>query len=452
LTVALALMWTPSAPADENADLTKLVVDLLGDKDKDVRALGFEQVRSGVKGGEATKLFAAQLAKLPPDAQVGLLGALADRGDAAARPAVIDLLAATRDDMVRVAAVSALGAIGESTDVARLTSILADGSKAEQNAARASLIRIKGEPSVAEITAHLKKADPALRVALIEIIAARRGLSAIPDLCVAARDANARVRTAAMAALGQLAGPEHLSAMVHGVLAASKGAERDAAEKAVALVCSRIGDPVKRADALLESIHPIPTHASHAAMLPTLGRVGGAKILDEVERAIVNPALHDVGIRAICNWPDASIASRLIELATGDEHSEHRDMARAALVRVAPLPDGRPDPARLELVKKVFAMCKTDAERNLVLRRAHAVRTVETLRFLRPFADQPAFAQQACESIVELAHHRAVRDANKEEFHAALDKVIATSKDAVVIDRANRYKKGQTWARPKDGK
>ena len=74
------------------------------------------------------------------------------------------------------------------------------------------------------------------------------------------------------------------------------------------------------------------------------------------------------------------------------------------------------------------------------------------LRFLRPYADQSPFAQQACESIVELAHHRALRDANKEEFHAALDKVIETSKDAVVIDRANRYKKGQTWARPKDAK
>lgn len=71
------------------------------------------------------------------------------------------------------------------------------------------------------------------------------------------------------------------------------------------------------------------------------------------------------------------------------------------------------------------------------------------MQFLLPFADRPELAQQACESIVELAHHRAVRDANKAEFHAALDKVLAVSTDATVQERAVRYKNGQTWVRPK---
>ncbi len=61
------------------------------------------------------------------------------------------------------------------------------------------------------------------------------------------------------------------------------------------------------------------------------------------------------------------------------------------------------------------------------------------------------YAQQACQSVVELAHHRELRDENKAEFDRALDKVIQASKDATVIDRANRYKKGQTWVRPKGG-
>jgi hypothetical protein len=73
---------------------------------------------------------------------------------------------------------------------------------------------------------------------------------------------------------------------------------------------------------------------------------------------------------------------------------------------------------------------------------------VETLRFLLPFLDQPELAQQACLSVVELAHHRGLREPNKAEFDPALDKVIATSTDAVVIDRAQRYKRNQTWVRP----
>ena len=65
-----------------------------------------------------------------------------------------------------------------------------------------------------------------------------------------------------------------------------------------------------------------------------------------------------------------------------------------------------------------------------------------------PYLDQPPFAQQACESIVEMAHHREFREPNKAEFDRLLDRVIEISKDAVVVERANRYKKGQTWVKP----
>jgi hypothetical protein len=51
--------------------------------------------------------------------------------------------------------------------------------------------------------------------------------------------------------------------------------------------------------------------------------------------------------------------------------------------------------------------------------------------------------------VVELAHYRDLRQPHKAEFEQALDHVIRISKDATVIDRANRYKKGQTWVRPK---
>jgi len=185
-------------------------------------------------------------------------------------------------------------------------------------------------------------------------------------------------------------------------------------------------------------------------MLSTLGRIGGPAALKILEATISDShaPLHDIGLRALCNWPDASIASRLTELAQKDEHPEHRTAALRALIRIAALPDGRTDGEKLELLRSAMAVCTRDSERNLVLQRAQAIRTPETLRFLTPYLDQPPYAQQACQSVVELAHHRSLRDANKAEFERALDKVIQTSRDATLIDRANRYKRGQTWVRP----
>ncbi|MEM9657209.1 MAG: hypothetical protein AAF961_02505, partial [Planctomycetota bacterium] len=147
--------------------------------------------------------------------------------------------------------------------------------------------------------------------------------------------------------------------------------------------------------------------------------------------------------------PDASVADRLIDRAQREDHPAHRRMALRSLIRIAPLPDERTNEARLELLKKAMQMCEQDADRLAALERAKAVRIVETLRYLLPYLQQPKFAEQASLTIVELAHHSGLREAHRSEFHEALDQVIETSGDPVVIDRANHYKKGQTWVRPK---
>ena len=84
-----------------------------------------------------------------------------------------------------------------------------------------------------------------------------------------------------------------------------------------------------------------------------------------------------------------------------------------------------------------------------MLERANAIRIVETLRFVRPYLDDPQLAEPACKSVVELAHHQKLRDPNKAEFVQALDKVIATTKNPELVERANRYKEGKTWERKK---
>jgi hypothetical protein len=252
-----------------------------------------------------------------------------------------------------------------------------------------------------------------------------------------------------MAALGQLAAAEHVGGMMQGVLKAKKGSERDAAEKAVMLACSRIAELGRRADPLLSAWEQF-SELERKSLLPTIGRVGGPIALRTIEAAIADsdPETHEMGLLALCNWPEASVAQRLEELSRQDEHPQHRSMALDALIRVAPLPDKRPAAEKLDWLKRAMPLSTRDQQKNLVLKRARAVRTVDTLRFVAPYMDQAAYAQAACETVVELAHHRDLREPNKVEFDKALDKVIAISKDLVLVERAGRYKKGQTWAKP----
>jgi len=453
LVVVLADRTRGTEPIQESAapdPLVQLVIDLLRENDKEMRALGYEQVRTQARGGAATSRFADLLPGLSPDAQVGLLSALADRGDAAALPAVRALLAGDLDPPVRVAAVGALGVLGETADVERLVELLRTAPPPERAAARTGLVRLEGPDTPAAIAAAMKQAAPASRVALLEILAARRALETIPDILAAAIDDDPAVRTAAMSALGQLAGPQHVPGMVQGVLKAQKGPEREAAEKAVMLVCQRIPDADRRADPLLLAMRQ-RANPDRRALLSTLGRVGGPSAWKVVGAALNDndPQLHDLGLRALCNWPDASVAPQLRNLVNGDEHPEHRTLALRALIRIAPLADQRSDLERLELLQAAMAICERDAERNLALDRARSIRIPETLRFVLPYVQQPALAEQACLTVVELAHDRTLREPHQAEFHAALDLVIQTSRDATVVDRAQRYKKNQTWVRPK---
>ena len=442
------LMSFPIGALVAQDDATSLILELLKDQDKEVRAIALEQVRKEAKGEAATLKFAELLLTLSPEAQVGLLSALADRGDVAAAPAVRKLLAQTDQETVKVAAIEALGGVGTADDVPTLMEALGNGEKTLQAAARASLVRIAGEEASAAIVMAMEKAPSPQRVMLIEILATRR--AGVPEIAKAAIDDDATVRSAAMKALGEMAAPEQLPGMIQGVLKAEPGKERAAAERAVALVCQRVSDGRPQVQPLLEAIQKLPAPDQHA-LLPTVGRVGGPLALEAVEKAIIesNTAAHAAGIAAICNWPDGTVGTRLLELARTEEHKEHRTQARKALIRVAPIADARTDQRRLDLVKTTFALCHDDAERKLVLQRAKSVRTIDTLRYVASFLDDPKFAQQACETIVELAHHRGLREPHKAEFDPLLVRVVSISKDPVVIDRAQRYKKGQTWNKPK---
>jgi HEAT repeat protein len=446
----LALPTATLRAADESSgELLRMVVDLLGEKDQEFRAAGLDQVRSQAKGSAATKLFAAQLPKLDASAQVALLSALADRGDGAARAAVLDLLATSHDENARAAALGALGKLGEPADLPLLIHALSAKSAAEQTAARMSLVQLRGKSVCETLAAEMGAAPPAVKAALIDALATRRAKDALPAFVAATVDDNAQVRGAAMAAIGQIGRPEQIAAMLPGVLKAMKGGERDAAEKNVALVCARIDKEDARGDVLIKALDSVDA-AQRDQLLSLIGRVGGKRLINFVAEIATSkdPARRKLGIDALSKWPDASTADKLLEIANKTTDPAERTQAFQGYVKISATRDKRSDRQRLDRMRQAMKAAKTPEEQTLVINRCRTAYDVDALRFVLPYVDQPQFAQMACETIVELAHHREVRDPNKAEFDIALDKVIQTSKDPVVVDRANRYKRGETWARP----
>jgi HEAT repeat protein len=446
----LVLAAGTSQAGDAQSDqFVQMIVKLIGDHDKEFRAAGLEQVRTAARGPAFTQLFAAQLTKLDAGGQIALLAALADRGDRAARSAVLELLGSSHDEDVRAAAVASLGPLGTPDDLPLLIKSLSAGSKAEQAAVRRSLIEIRGDGIDKALAADLLSESSTAKGALLEVLATRRASDQSPVFLAAIVDENARVRRAAMAALGQIGRPEQIAPMLAGVLKARKGYERDAAEKNVALVCERIENADQRGAALIEALNTVD-QSQRDQLLSLLGRVGGKKPIDFVAAIATgnDAARRQLGIDALSKWPDASVADTLFAITTRTSDPTERSQAFRGYVKVSAARDGRSDRERLDRLKQAMNVAKSPEEVTLVINRVRTAYDVDSVRFVLPYVDQPEFAQIACETIVEIAHHREVRDPNKAEVDKALDKVIATSKDPVVIERANRYKRGETWQRP----
>ncbi|MBS0204597.1 MAG: HEAT repeat domain-containing protein [Planctomycetes bacterium] len=449
LTLLAGLTQFVRADDKPSDDLVKLIIKLIGDPDREFRAAGLEKVRSSAKGAAATHLFAAQLTKLDAAGQIALLSALADRRDATARAAVLELLGASQDEQVRASSILALGTLGGIADLPLLVKSLS-ASGPEQAAARRSLVQMSGDTVNKSLAAELKTATPHVKNALIDVLSTRRATDESPALVAATVDDAAQVRSAAMSALGQIGSPDQISALLPGVLKAQKGGERDHAERSVAMICSRIDNEDERGTRLIEALNTIPP-ADRDELLPLVGRVGGKKLINFVGdiASEQDPARRKFGIDALSKWPDASVADKLLEIANKTADPAERNQAFQGYVKIAATRDNRSDRQRLDRMKQAMKAARSPEEQLLVINRTRTAYDVEAVRFVQPYLEDPEFAQLACETIVEIAHHREVRDPHKAEFDKILDKVIAVSKDAVVVDRAQRYKRGETWERPK---
>ena len=388
------------------------------------------------------KRLAAILASLPPASQVLLVQALALRADKAAMPQTVAAAKSDNGD-VRIAALRALSTLGDASTVPLLLNALKEGG-AVASAARHALEAVYGEGTEEKIIAAMQAAkETQPRALLIEILHRRQAVSAVQALLKETGHADVEIRRRAMTALSQLAEISDVPDMLRGVLAASAGSERDDAEKAVMLLCNRFKEKDYRALPVL-AVFAKASAEDQKTLLPLLGRIGGSGSFEKVEAALASDDkdLYDVGVRALCNWPDGDVAPKLLEIFQSSKEASHRLRAMRAFIRVIALRNERPNEESLALLKKAMDLCSRDEERNLILSRTISaeIRGMEALRFVLPYVNNPATAQMACRAIVGLSHHRYLRRPNQEEFNKALSEVIRVSNDVGLRDQARRYR------------
>jgi HEAT repeat protein len=388
-----------AAAAEDVNPVVQMVVDLLRDKDRDMRALGLQQVRGEVKGTEATNKFAALLPELPPETQAGLAEALGERADPVARPAVLKLVTSPEPG-VRAAALGALGTLGQVVDVQLLAKHTAGGSDRETAAARQALTRLRGEGVDPAILAALPEAPPAGKTQLLGVLAERNAKQALPQMFAATRDQDAAVRLAALHALRMLAEERDTAGLVAVLKAAAGDTERREAEVALLAVCNRGRQACVAALVAGLAEADVPARMT---LLHALGRAGGPQALAAVVQRIrtEEPVVRDEAVRMLSSWNDPAAVPPLLALAETAQNARHQLLAVRGLVRLASPVGERP--ADLKTLGQALALAKRPEEKRLALSALANVPTVASLNIVVPLLDDPALAEDAALAVVTIA-------------------------------------------------
>jgi type 1 glutamine amidotransferase/HEAT repeat protein len=384
-------------------------------------------------GRAATEQLAQLVPKASGPVQALLLGALAARRDVAARGAVQAALS-NEDPAVRLAAVNALGTLGDATSVNGLIDRTRAGvATAERQAARNSLVRLRG-PGINEVLIGLLSQDnPSQQTELIRILAARNAVSSLPALETAAEAPDAAVRKEAWKALGNLARTPDLAALLE-LLVRVRDEDRDEAEKAVGAVLGRPERPDLRA--VLQKLETVETPAARSSLIRLVSAVGDDSALPALRKAVQSgdAGVRDAAVRGLAAWPTPAPFADLVNLARASAEPVHRVLALRAAIRLSSKATGRTPEQMTGLVTELMQMAGATAERKAVLTELGRCPTLAALRLAQKSLADPELATEAGLAVTQIAS--ALRDTHRDQVLAALQLLLAGNRDAAIAARA----------------
>jgi len=315
----------------------------------------------------------------------------------------------------RVGLINSLGARGDQASIGALAGLLRGGDQAAAAAAANALGKIGGHQAAGALKAALPNAPDPLKVRIADAY-----LRCADKLLQEGKG------NEAAAIYDELYVAESPRAIR---LAALKGRLNAAGDKARDMVL----DLLESDDADAQAIA-----AGHVENL-----IGSGAMQTTPEAFAKMPASGQILLlSAMATTGDSSVLAVVVEAAKSNDQNVKLAALRA-YVRVVTQPSDRPNSETLRMVKDAMDLATRADEKKLLLVRAANVRDVETLRWVVPYLDDPSLADAACEAVVELAHHRELRQPHKGEFDQALRKVIEICRDSVLVERAKRYLAGR---------
>ncbi len=306
----------------------------------------------------ATAALMGALPAAAPERQAALLEALANRGDAAAVPAITPLVSATNVP-VRQAALRAVGLLGGADAVAVLVPVALSDDPEAAAAARESLVRLRGDAAAAALRAGASAGDAASRAFHLALLASRADPAVRDLLFQAAADASPQVRRVGWSALADQPDAADYPRILGLLTAATATADIAGAEKAAFKAGSLIESAAARVQPVAAAIKTAPPAAA-ASLARLLGLFGGPEAIVPLREAAAREPTRDAAVRALCAWNGPEVIDDLQAFATTSANATHKALALRGLQRLA-ASDKIPLDARLRILREMPKVTKDPA-------------------------------------------------------------------------------------------
>ncbi|MHB8866135.1 MAG: HEAT repeat domain-containing protein [Pirellulaceae bacterium] len=431
---------TRGAIVARRADGIPLLVEQLKSDDKSCFAIGLSTARE-LSGSDVTAALLAEMPNLAPERQALVMVALSDRGDASALPAVLQA-AKSGPVAVRIAALRVLPRLGDVSCVPTLLDVAAEDDAELVQAAKESLQGLSGDDIDAELTARLDRADTPAREALIAVVGDRRIGAAVPALLKAAEDSDAKIRSAALTALGSTVEAGDLSILVVRVVKPLQPEDADAAKKALLTACVRMPDREACAEHLVNAMAHAPL-AAKCTFAEILGAMGGPRALGALAEAAKtgSPELKDTASQRLGAWMTVDAGPVLLDVARNVTEDKYRIRALRGYIRIAR--QFAVGDQRVEMCRPALELCQRPDEKKLVLEVLQQNPSAQGLALAASLLKDAAVKSEASQVAVAIAEKvvqadpAAVADAMKHGI-AAGGNLDAVSKAKTLAEQAKR--------------
>ena len=382
---------------------------------------------------EEIRFVASAVPGLPVAGKIAALVSLKDRCDPAVREAALASL--DQADMeVRTTALAALIASGSAEDVSTLADLASTAEDLPVRSAALETLRLMTAGGTNEAMITLIREAKTPNPVLVKCALARRSPEFVAAFLKAAESSDAATRLEAFKALEIMATEDEAESLAGLLCKTAPGHEREAAGRAVWMSCQKIPDPALRSAPLVAAMQKADA-AGQCTILPSLARMGGEQALTAVHSAMQseNQAVCDAGYRALANWPDATVADELLDVAKTSEVESYRVWSLRAYARVVSLPNERPPQQTFEMLGSAMELATRTEDEELIVSRLGSVRVPDALALLVSLLDNGDLEKSAVAAVFTLA--KGLSQSHPDQAKAALERVQAMTKDAAILQQ-----------------